>query len=129
MSLRSVVLTGAMVALASFVPLGAQKLAKDPETGKIRKANAEEAAALERMAKGGERESLEAKEQPREILLPRGGYKVRLGAENMNYAIARKDAGGKVVVDCVRGETSAKKAVRKVEVTTVRTIPRTREVQ
>lgn len=70
---------------------------KDPETGEIRPATAAEREKLLG------RKPL-VKPERAVVTLPDGSQMMELGPEDASYAIAKKDANGKVVASCVHGD-------------------------
>ena len=77
---------------------------KDPETGELRNATAEERAKL-----FAGREPQAAPDDSRVVILPDGTEMVRLGKDTMNYAVATKNPDGSIQQSCVHGKDSATK--------------------
>lgn len=76
---------------------------KDPETGELRPATAEEREKLL-----GRRPL--AKAQHEVITLPDGTVMVELGDDDMTYAVATRNADGSIAQGCVHGKEAARKA-------------------
>ena len=76
---------------------------KDPETGELRPATAEEREKLLG------RRPLAAPER-KVVTLPDGTVMVELGEEDMDYAVATRNADGSISEGCVHGKEAAKKA-------------------
>ena len=76
---------------------------KDPETGELRPATAEEREKLL-----GRRPL--AKVEHEVITLPDGTVMVELGEDDMSYAVATRNADGSIARSCVHGKEAAKKA-------------------
>jgi hypothetical protein len=77
---------------------------KDPETGELRPATAEEREKLL-----GRRPL--ASVEHKVVTLPDGTVMVELGEDDMNYAVATRNADGSISEGCVHGKEAAKKAV------------------
>ena len=90
----------------SPAPAGAANMVvtKDPETGELRNATAEERAKL-----FAGREPQAAPDDSRVVILPDGTEMVRLGKDTMNYAVATKNPDGSIQQSCVHGKDSATK--------------------
>jgi hypothetical protein len=78
---------------------------RDPETGELRNATAEERAKL-----FANRAPQAAPVAPRVVVLPDGTKMVELGEESMNYAVATKAPDGSVKQSCVHGAKAATEA-------------------
>jgi hypothetical protein len=78
---------------------------KDPETGELRNATADERAKL-----FAGRAPLAAPAAPRVVTLPDGTTMVELGEESMSYAVATKAPDGSVRQSCVHGPDAAAEA-------------------
>jgi len=77
---------------------------RDPETGEIRNATAEEREKLL-----GRRPQV-APAAPRVVILPDGTKMVELGEENMSYAVGRRNPDGTLTQTCVEGPEAASAA-------------------
>ena len=99
--------SGQASAHGSLAPAGAANMVvtKDPETGELRNATAEESAKL-----FAGRESQAAPADSRVVILPDGTEMVRLGKDTMNYAVATKTPDGSIRQSCVHGKDSATEA-------------------
>lgn len=99
--------SGQASAPASPAPAGAANMVvtKDPETGELRNATAEERAKL-----FAGREPQAAPADSRVVILPDGTEMVRLGKDTMNYAVATKNPDGSIQQSCVHGKNSATEA-------------------
>ncbi len=78
---------------------------RDPETGELRNATAEERAKL-----FAGRAPQAAPAAPRVVTLPDGTKMVELGEDSMSYAVATKTPDGSVKQRCVHGAQAAEKA-------------------
>ena len=76
---------------------------KDPETGELRPATAEEREKLL-----GRRPL--ARVEHEVITLPDGTVMVELGEDDMSYAVATRNTDGSIAQGCVHGKEAAKKA-------------------
>ena len=74
---------------------------RDPETGEIRNATAEERAKLL------DRRPQAAPSEPRVVVLPDGTRMVELGEDSTNYTVARRNPDGTVTQTCVEGPDAA----------------------
>jgi len=81
---------------------------KDKDTGRLRAPTGEEVIAMETEAGVAAPAADEAVAITR---LPSGTIAARLTAEYMSYSVVRKTADGKLVSDCVAGETAAQHAL------------------
>jgi hypothetical protein len=93
---------------------------RDAETGQLRPATAEEAAALSRpasesgKARGGASAAIGGELQPKSH--SSGAVGARLTDENATYAVATKRADGSIDVEHVDGRKAANAAVKKAKV-------------
>ena len=101
--------SGQASAPGSLAPAGAANLVvtKDPETGELRNATAEERAKL-----FAGREPQTAPADSRVVILPDGTEMVRLGKDTMNYAVATKNPDGSIQQSCVHGKNPATEAAK-----------------
>jgi len=74
---------------------------RDPVTGKIRPASAEEIRALNALRPQA------APAVPQVVVLPDGTKMVTLGEESMNYAVVRRNPDGTLTETCVQGAEAA----------------------
>ena len=93
---------------AKSAPAGAPSMVvtRDPVTGKIRPATAEEIRAL------GALRPQAASASPQVVMLPDGTKMVTLGEESMSYAVARRNPDGSITQTCVEGPEAAAGALK-----------------
>src|SRR5271169_225318 len=90
-------------AAANPVPAGAASMVvtKDPVTGRLRPATADEIRALNALRPQA------APVAPQVVVLPDGTKMIRLGEENMSYAVVRRNPDGTLTQTCVEGPEAA----------------------
>lgn len=84
------------------------RVAVDPATGRARPMTANEAKALDALAKANEKRA--AARAPRTFKTPSGAVGVELDPSHMVYSVATVGADGKVEMECVTGEEHANDA-------------------
>jgi hypothetical protein len=87
-------------------------VARDPQTGQLRAPTSAEMQAL-----AAQRRALATPAQPTVVARPDATRQVRLGEKSQVYTIATRRADGKLVNQCVQGESAARAAVEKSAVT------------
>jgi len=93
---------------AKPAPAGAPSMVvtRDPATGKIRPATAEEIRALNALRPQA------APAAPAVVILPDGTKMVTLGEEFMSYAVVRRNPDGTITQTCVQGAEAAAAAMK-----------------
>lgn len=92
-------------------PAGAPSMVvtKDPVTGQLRAPTAEEMRALNALRPQA------VPVAPQVVVLPNGTKMVRLGEENMSYAVVRRNPDGTLRQSCVEGGAAAAAAIAQTQ--------------
>lgn len=104
-------LAATALAVSAALPVAAQTVVRDAETGQLRAPNAAEAQALRGSS---ERRALRSTlAAPSQRALAHGAVSVELDESTLMYSVARRNADGSVSRACVQGEESALQAMKK----------------
>jgi hypothetical protein len=94
-----------------------QTVSKDPVTGKLRHANADEAKKLNELraadiaAQKAARKAAGAPETGVARLQANGIVAAHVDEESVSYSVVRRNAAGKLEADCVQGKSAAEAAL------------------
>ena len=121
-TLRSVVAIAALALTGSAFAAGqdgqaSQTVSKDPVTGKLRHANAEEAKKLnelraaDRAAQKAARQAAGAPAAGVVRLQQNGIVAAHVDEESVSYSVVHRTADGKLEADCIHGKTAAETAL------------------
>lgn len=104
-------LAATALAVSAALPVAAQTVVRDAESGQLRAPNAEEAQALRGAAP--ERRALRSLAAPSQRKLAHGAVSAELDESTLMYSVARRNADGSVSRACVQGEEHAQQALNK----------------
>lgn len=102
---------------SNFDPGAGQRIFIDPVTRQIVQPTAEDIKALEN---AGGKKSMTVQAQPKPFINARGGIGVKLDSSFMSYAVAGKDAEGKLQSNCIESDAAAQDAVKSGNVSSLK---------